>query len=326
MKLRALGAREGRQTPPEPPDRDDDDDESFDYPFGNIDDYTVGHRVGRGKYSNVFQGHHRIGNTCVIKVLKPVRPSKIRREIRVLENLRGGPHIAQLLDVVQDPDTKSIALILDWAENQNVRSILDQMTINDIAIYTRGVLEALRFAHMRGTMHRDIKPGNIMFDLTERHVSVVDWGLAEYYIPGKPYHVRVATRNYKGPELLLNFAQYTPSLDIWCLGCTLASLLFKRVPFFKGVDTSEQISRLADIFGAKEIVDYAEKYRLELPKEIAAKIAGKRRKSWHKFVPDDGVATDLALNLLDRMLTIDHNMRISAADALNHPFFHALPS
>jgi casein kinase II subunit alpha len=174
-------------------------------------------------------------------------------------------------------------------------------------------------------MHRDIKPGNIMFDLTGQRMSVIDWGLAEYYRPGTAYHVRVANNNYKGPELLFNFTQYDPALDMWCLACTLASLLFRHVPFFKCPDNSEQIVQLAEVFGGKEIVDYAEKNRLEMPPGITTKIAGKRRKAWHTFVPEDGVATDLARNLLDWMLTIDHSQRISAGDALNHPFFHTLP-
>jgi serine/threonine protein kinase len=99
-----------------------------------------------------------MSNRGVIKALKPVCGSNIRRGIRILEDLRSGPHIAQLLDVVQDPDTKSIVLILDWASNQNIRTIHVEMTISEIAIYTRGVLEALEFAHSRGIMHRDIKP------------------------------------------------------------------------------------------------------------------------------------------------------------------------
>jgi casein kinase II subunit alpha len=125
VKLRTQSPRDGRQTPPEPADRDDDDNQSFSYLFSNIDDYMIGHRVGCGRYNNVFQGHDKISNTCLIKALKPVRASKIRREIRILEHLHGGPHIAQLLHVVQDPDRKSIALILDRPENQNVRTIVN---------------------------------------------------------------------------------------------------------------------------------------------------------------------------------------------------------
>ena len=52
-------------------------------------------------------------------------------------------------------------------------------------------------------MHRDIKPQNIMYDYVEKQLRVIDWGLAEFYIPGTKYNVRVASRFYKSPELLV---------------------------------------------------------------------------------------------------------------------------
>lgn len=60
--------------------------------------------AGRGKYSEVFEGIN-IQNyqKCVIKVLKPVKKKKIKREIKILQNLSNGPNIVALLDVVRDP-------------------------------------------------------------------------------------------------------------------------------------------------------------------------------------------------------------------------------
>jgi len=52
--------------------------------------------------------------------------------------------------------------------------------------------------------------------------------LAEYYFPGKDYNVRVASRYYKGPELLLDYQYYDYSLDIWSLGVTFAELILKK--------------------------------------------------------------------------------------------------
>lgn len=59
--------------------------------------------TGRGKYSEVFEGIN-VANyqKCVIKVLKPVKKKKIKREIKILQNLSGGPNIVALLDVVRD--------------------------------------------------------------------------------------------------------------------------------------------------------------------------------------------------------------------------------
>jgi len=61
-------------------------------------------KLGRGKYSEVFEGVNVSNNEkCVIKILKPVKKKKIKREIKILQNLSGGVNVIQLLDVVRDP-------------------------------------------------------------------------------------------------------------------------------------------------------------------------------------------------------------------------------
>lgn len=62
-------------------------------------------------------------------------------------------------------------------------------------------------------MHRDVKPHNVMIDHSKRQLRLIDWGLAEFYHPGTEYNVRVASRYFKGPELLVDFQEYgTPPL------------------------------------------------------------------------------------------------------------------
>ena len=74
-------------------------------------------------------------------------------------------------------------------------------------------------------MHRDVKPQNIMIDHEKRILRLIDWGLAEFYFPDKDYNVRVASRYFKGPELLVDYQYYEYSLDIWGLGCMLAAIV-----------------------------------------------------------------------------------------------------
>lgn len=69
------------------------------------DVYEINKKIGRGKYSEVFSGVNALNQQkCVIKVLKPVKKKKIKREIKILQNLTGGPNIISLLDVVRDPE------------------------------------------------------------------------------------------------------------------------------------------------------------------------------------------------------------------------------
>jgi casein kinase II subunit alpha len=74
-------------------------------------------------------------------------------------------------------------------------------------------------------MHRDIKPQNILIDPSKKILKIADWGLADFYLPNKEYNVRVASRYYKGPELLLNNKLYNYSLDIWSLGLVFAGMV-----------------------------------------------------------------------------------------------------
>ena len=65
-----------------------------------------------------------------------------------------------------------------------------------------------------------------MIDHKNKILRLIDWGLAEFYFPDKFLNVRVATRYYKGPELLINYEKYDYSLVIWSLGCMMAGMIF----------------------------------------------------------------------------------------------------
>ena len=79
------------------------DYENLQVTWGDQDDYEVVKKIGRGKYSEVFDGVNVANNQrCVVKILKPVKKKKIKREIKILQNLCGGPNIIKLLEVLYD--------------------------------------------------------------------------------------------------------------------------------------------------------------------------------------------------------------------------------
>jgi casein kinase II subunit alpha len=151
------------------------DYDNFNPVWGSQDNYEIVRKIGRGKYSEVFEGIvSRDQTPCVIKVLKPVKKKKIKREIKILENLSGGPNIIKLLDVVRDPQSKTPALIFEYVNNIDFKTIYPKFTDFDIRYYIFELLKALDFCHSKGIMHRDVKPHNVMIDHEKRQVSHVN--------------------------------------------------------------------------------------------------------------------------------------------------------
>lgn len=155
--------------------------------------------TGRGKYSEVFEGINVVNyQKCVIKVLKPVKKKKIKREIKILQNLSGGPNIVALLDVVRDSQSKTPSLIFEHINNTDFRTLYPKFQDYDVRYYIYELLKALDFCHSKGIMHRDVKPHNVMIDHDSKKLRLIDWGLAEFYHNGTEYNVRVASRYFKG--------------------------------------------------------------------------------------------------------------------------------
>jgi serine/threonine protein kinase len=103
---------------------------------------VVGGNENSGQYSQVFEGVNIINDEkCIIKVLKPVKNKKIKREIKILQNLGGGPNIVALLDVIRDPASKSHSLITEYIRNTDFRVLYPHFTDLDVRYYMYELLK-----------------------------------------------------------------------------------------------------------------------------------------------------------------------------------------
>mmetsp|Transcript_8937 Transcript_8937/g.17486 ORF Transcript_8937/g.17486 Transcript_8937/m.17486 type:complete len:411 (-) Transcript_8937:284-1516(-) len=330
--------------------------------WGSPDDYEVIRKVGRGKYSDVFEGEKSSTKApVVIKILKPVKKKKIRREILILRNLAededvrgadsqkpegdksedekkredykkntGQKNIISLLDTIMDPLSKTKCLVFEYVNACDFKTLFPRLTSNDIQYYMYQLLLALDFCHSRGVMHRDVKPHNVMIDHRTKKLRLIDWGLAEFYHPGKEYNVRVASRYFKGPELLVNMRTYDYSLDIWSYGCMLAGMIFVRHPFFHGRSNEDQLVKIVKVLGSAGLFAYLSKYNLRLSSaydpykehDLNPDKPYKRRRL-ETFRKDENgrLATDDAIDLLKLCLRYDHQTRPTCREAMEHKYF-----
>lgn len=172
-------------------------------------------------------------------------------------------------------------------------------------------------------MHRDVKPQNIMVETSNRRLRLIDWGLAEFYRPGQAYPVSVASRYFKGPELLVGYEYYDYSLDMWSLGCMFASMIFRKEPFFHGADNWDQMAKIAKVLGTVDFYAYLNRYNIKIETKFKELVGNHTRKMWERFVNTENeyLVNNEAISFLESLLRYDHASRMTARDALNHVYF-----
>merc|ERR1712130_665513 len=255
-----------------------------------------------------------------------VKKSKIKREIKILKNLKGGPNVIQLLDTVKDPVSRIPSLVFEYINNTNFKTLYPTFTDFDVRYYIYEILKALDFCHSCGIMHRDVKPHNVMIDHQTWELRLIDWGLAEFYLPKQEYNVRVASRYFKGPELLVNMRDYDYSLDMWSLGCMFAGMIFVMHPFFRGLDNYDQLVKIAKVLGTAGLAQYLQKYNLKLDHHFDELLGQYRRRDWRTFVKKKNkhLVSDDALDLLGHLLVYDHQKRYTCEEAMRHNYFRPI--
>ena len=238
-------------------------------------------------------------------------------------NLCGGPNIIRLLDVVRDPQSKTPSLIFEYINNVDFRVLYPTLSDFDIRFYILELLKALDYCHSQGIIHRDVKPHNVMIDHERRQLRLIDWGLAEFYHPGFEYNVRVASRYFKGPELLVDLMDYDYSLDMWSLGCMLAGIVFRKEPFFYGHDNYDQLVKIAKVMGTDDLYAYLSKYSIELDPHLEALVGRHSKKPWPRFTTSENahLVSAEAIELLDALLRYDHQDRVTAREAQDMAYF-----
>lgn len=184
------------------------------------------------------------------------------------------------------------------------------------------LLKATKYLHSANVIHRDQKPSNILLN-QECHMKLCDFGLArsltheahenEYTNPALTEYV--ATRWYRAPEILLASPKYTKGVDMWSIGCILGEMLL-GTPIFPGTSTFNQLERILKYIPTPSKLDVDSIHSHYGPSVIERASSG-QKKSLEDLIPN---ISRESLDLIKRLLQFNPNKRITADEALTHPY------
>ncbi|KAH0793809.1 CMGC family protein kinase [Histomonas meleagridis] len=268
--------------------------------------------IGQGTYCSVYKAKDLRDDSIVsLKIRKYTLPNEletINREVSILKELNH-PNVVKLHDVEQD-DTK-FALVLDFFPIDLASYIkTHQIQPNLLKSYAYQLLSGLNYLHSKGVIHRDINPSNVLLD-ENGFLKIGGFSLAKFS-PPQASTPDLVTAYYRPPEIFLGSTSYANSVDIWSAGCVLAEMILRK-PLFIGDNDTEILHKIFDIIGTpneetmlmfKQLPRYKDK-----PQDLANILHG---------------ADAQILDLISKMLQIDPSKRITAKDALSHPYFNDL--
>lgn len=291
--------------------------------------YTTSKIVGTGSFGSVFKAT-RLDTGEIVGIKKVFQDRRFKnRELQIMQ-LLSHPNIIKLhhcFMVTNEEDECYLHLVLDYvpdtvhritrfyAQNQQPVPLLL------VKLYIYQMCRALAHMHGIGICHRDIKPQNLLVDLDTHQLYFCDFGSAKVLVKGEPNIAYICSRYYRAPELIFGATQYSCSIDMWSTGCVMAELLTGK-PMFPGDKSINQLVQVVKVIGTPTKDDMMAMNRnyteLKFPN-----IRPQPLNRCLSHMVDRHIPTT-AIDLLSKFLVYNPKLRITAIQALAHPFFDEL--
>ncbi|XP_065349240.1 cyclin-dependent kinase 17-like isoform X2 [Cloeon dipterum] len=291
--------------------------------FGRMETYTKLDRLGQGTYATVFKGRSRLTDNLV--ALKEIRleheegaPCTAIREVSLLKELRHA-NIVTLHDIVHTE--KSLTLVFEYLE-KDLKQYMDDcgniLTMNNVKIFLYQLLRGLAYCHRRRILHRDLKPQNLLIN-EKGELKLADFGLARAKsVPTKTYSNEVVTLWYRPPDVLLGTTEYSTPIDMWGVGCIFYEMACGR-PLFPGATVEEELELIFRCLGVPTESSWS-----GLSQYLETHGPPKMSKNQEPLMSRAPRLDHDGIDLLTKFLCYEAKNRISAAEAMKHPYFRSL--
>ena len=276
-----------------------------------MDDYKIIKEIGSGSFGKVYKVQHlKYSDHFFAMKMIPKRStddsSMIQQEINSLKQL-DHPNIMKVHEFYQDD--LYYYLVLEYCEGQELFDYLinqGTFTEKNACYIMKQLLSSVSHAHKNKIVHRDLKPENIMISGSTLNIKIIDWGFATIFTTQEVLKENYGTAFYVAPEVLLK--RYNEKCDIWSCGVILYIMLIGSPPINYSINGLREAQR-------KQINQNIEILRDDL---ICKKlVSGNYDLKIDSYIE----LTHEVKDLLKQMLNRNATSRLSATEALAHPWF-----
>jgi serine/threonine protein kinase len=259
------------------------------------DYYKIEDELGAGSFAIVRQGVNKMtGESVAIKIINRTEMEEddevaLRTEVEILSQI-DHPNVVKMHEVFDEEDFLYIVLELMTGGELFDRIVeKESYSEKEAADTIRPIVDAIKYCHESGFIHRDLKPENLLYETKEEEsiIKISDFGLARFLPTNAFATTACGTPGYVAPEILRGKG-YGASVDVWSIGITLYILLCGFPPFYSEDN--------ADLF------EQIKKGEFEFPSPY-----------W-----DD--ISEMAKDLISKILTVDTSERIDIDGILSHPW------
>lgn len=284
-------------------------DKNFGYNKNFGAKYELGKEIGRGHFGHTCHAKGKKGelkdHALAVKIISKLKMTTaisiedVRREVKILRALSGHKHLIHFHDACEDAN--NVYIVMELCEGgellDRILSRGGRYTEADAKLIIVQILSVVAFCHLQGVVHRDLKPENFLFmsKSEDADMKLIDFGLSDFIRPEERLNDIVGSAYYVAPEVL--HRSYSLEADIWSIGVISYILLCGSRPFWARTESG--------IFRA---VLRADPNFDDIP--------------WPSVSPE-------AKDFVKRLLNKDYRKRMSAAQALTHPWLstenHPIP-
>lgn len=281
--------------------------------------------IGKGSFGVVYKARN-LETKDVVAIKKVYQDRRFKnRELQIMRTIKH-PNIVELKNYYFSTSSNKdiyLNMLLEYVPDslfQASHGYLDKQSevpLSVVKLYMYQLLRALAYIHSKKICHRDIKPQNVLVNAVNGDCKLCDFGSAKQLIPGEENIAYICSRYYRAPELVFGATIYTTAIDVWSVGCVMGEMIIGH-PLFAGETGVDQLVEIIKILGTPT----KDQINLMNPNYKEMKFPQVKGSSLHKCFKTK--TSPEAIDLLEKMLQYSPKDRITAAEAMCHPFFEDL--